>query len=70
MASVKLLPCGSADAIDDEWWSETAGRKRKSAEGLSSQRKRRKKSKVEDVETEMVRLVYMQSMEMILHKQT
>ena len=51
MASVKLL---SADAIDDEWWSETAGRKRKSAEGVGSQRKRRKKFKVEDGEAEMV----------------
>lgn len=67
MASVKLL---SADAIDDEWWSETAGRKRKSAEGVGSRRKRRKKSKVEDGEAEMVSSALMQSMGMILHKLT
>lgn len=54
MASVKHLQSGSADAIDDEWWSETAGKKRKRAEGVGSQRKRRKKSKVEDVQTEIV----------------
>ena len=51
---MKHLQSGSADAIDDEWWSETAGRKRKRAEGVGSQRKRRKKSKVEDVQTEIV----------------
>ena len=58
MACVKLLACGSAcgsaDAIDDEWWSETAGRKRKNAERLGSRRERRKKPKIEDAETEMV----------------